>query len=59
MNTFDAIATIRRESLPRPEALKFLIEHFGFNSMYAEEIIAIIYGSEPEEEAATATGTHG
>lgn len=43
MNTFDAIAHIRRESLSRPDAMKYLMEHLGFNATYAEEIVAVIF----------------
>jgi len=43
MNTFDAIAHIRRESLSRIDALKYLMEHLGFTASYAEEIVAVIF----------------
>lgn len=46
MSTFDAIAQIRREALTQAQALRFLIEHFGFSVLYAREIIAAAFGDE-------------
>lgn len=45
MNTFDAMAYIRRESLSRADALRYLIEHLGFSALYADEIVAVIFGT--------------
>ena len=43
MNTFDAIADIRREVMSRDEALHYLMEHLGFSVPYAEEIVAVVF----------------
>jgi hypothetical protein len=56
MSTFDAISQIRRESLSRKEALRYLMVHLGVSAMYAEEIVSVIFGeatpSEKQIEAA-------
>jgi hypothetical protein len=52
MNTFDAIAQIRKQGMTRPDALKFLVERLGLNTIYADEIAAVIFGS---AKASTAT----
>ncbi len=44
MTTFDAIAQIRREALSRNQALRFLVEHFGFTVTYAREVIVAVFG---------------
>jgi len=51
MNTFEAIAHIRSQSLKRTEATRFLMEHLGFSSSYANEIIAAIFtpNSDPDQ----------
>lgn len=56
MHTFEAIAHIRRESLSRGEALRFLMERMGFSSIYAEEIVNVIFGrvEQPQDEPAPA-----
>jgi hypothetical protein len=46
MSTFDAIAQIRREALSHAQALRFLIEQFGFSVTYASEVIAAALGEE-------------
>jgi hypothetical protein len=46
MNTFEAIAHIRKNSLSKPEAMRYLIEHLGFSATYADEITAVIFNSE-------------
>lgn len=46
MNTFDAIAHIRRETLSRADALLYLMENLGYSAPYAEEIVAIIFNRE-------------
>jgi hypothetical protein len=56
MNTFDAIAEIRKQDMTRPDALKFLIERLGLNVTYAGEIAAVVFDerrepSKPEESA--------
>lgn len=50
MNTFDAIAQIRRQSLDRQDAMRFLIENLGFSSTYAEEIVEIIFADRKPAE---------
>jgi hypothetical protein len=44
MTTFDAIAQIRRDALTPPQALRFLIEQFGFTVTYAREVIVAVFG---------------
>ena len=57
MNTFDAIAHIRREALARPDALQFLMERLGFSAPYAEEIVAVIFErDERPSDPSSATG---
>lgn len=51
MNTFEAIAYIRRESLSRTDAMRYLMEKLGFSATYADEIIAVIFGDETAEAA--------
>jgi len=46
MSTFDAIAQIRREALSQAQALRFLIERFGFSVIYAREVIAAALSEE-------------
>ena len=46
MNTFEAIANIRKESLSKTEATRYLMEHLGFSATYAEEIAAVIFSGE-------------
>jgi len=53
MTTFDAIAQIRREALPRSQALRFLIETFGFTVTYAREVIGAVFG---DDEARSEVG---
>ena len=43
MNTFDAIAYIEDQSMNRSDAMSFLIERFGINSTYADEIVAVVF----------------
>jgi hypothetical protein len=50
MHTFEAIAHIRRESLSRSDALRFLMEKMGFSTIYAEEIVNVIFGRLVEQE---------
>jgi len=54
MNTFDAIAHIRRQSLDRNAAMRFLIEHLGFSSTYAEEIVEIIFSEKSSDRPVAA-----
>jgi hypothetical protein len=49
MNTFDAIAQIRREALSRAEAMRFLVVNLGFSTVYAEEIVAVVFGDLEDE----------
>lgn len=44
MNTFDAIAQIRKQDMDRSDAMKFLVEHLGMNATYADEIAAVVFG---------------
>lgn len=48
MSTFDAIAQIRREALSQAQALRFLMERFGFSVLYAREVIAAAFGEEDD-----------
>jgi len=48
MSTFDAIAQIRREALSQAQALRFLIERFGFSVIYAREVIAAAFGEDDQ-----------
>lgn len=48
MNTFDAIAHIRREALSRADALLYLMEHLGYSVPYAEEIVAVVFNREDQ-----------
>ncbi len=48
MTTFEAIAHIRRKSLSRSDAMRFLIQHLGFSSTYADEIVAVIFAESAE-----------
>ena len=57
MTTFDAIAQIRREALSRAQALRFLIEHFGFTVTYAREVIAAVFGDDDCRIGVPVTGT--
>lgn len=54
MNTFEAISHIRRQSMSRAEAMRYLMENLGFNATYADEIVAVIFrdhfGSETQPE---------
>ncbi len=55
MNTFEAIAHIRRHSLSRPEAMRYLIEHLGFSATYADEIATVIFSADHDAEMSTET----
>ena len=44
MNTFDAIAQIRKQEMNRTDALRFLVERLGINVTYAGEIVAVVFG---------------
>lgn len=57
MTTFDAIAQIQREALSRTQALRFLVEQFGFTVIYAGEVIAAVFGDEPCGNSDTATAS--
>jgi hypothetical protein len=46
MSTFDAISQIRRQALSQPQALRYLIESFGFTVTYAREVISAVFGDE-------------
>jgi hypothetical protein len=43
MNTFEAISHIRRQSLDRSQAMRYLIEHLGFSATYADEILTVVF----------------
>lgn len=44
MTTIDAITHIRREALSRAAALRYLIEHLGLCTTYADELAAVVFG---------------
>jgi hypothetical protein len=43
MTTFDALSHIRRDALTPPQALRFLIEQFGFTVSYAREVLGAVF----------------
>jgi hypothetical protein len=59
MTTFDAIAEIRREAMSRAQALRLLIERFGFTVTYAREVIAAVFGDDDQRAPVRVTGSDG
>ena len=57
MTTFEAIAQIRREALSRAQALRFLVERFGFTVSYACEVIAAVFDDNDRPVPVTVTSS--
>lgn len=59
MNTFEAISQIRRQTLSRSEALKYLIENLGLSASYANEIVTVVFSGESANDDSPATSVSG